>query len=83
MTSDFNLLLRQAAGRGDVKPTGEQDAPGDVGIGRGGASGPQRRESGSERMNGVIRRGALIARLASVQGGVNVDTVNLDDLYRR
>ena len=82
MTDAFGDLLRAAAGRSPA-PVPVQERPvGDAGVGRGGAAGPPRRESGSEAINDALRRGARIARSFTVPGGVHLDGVaDLDNLF--
>jgi hypothetical protein len=78
----FNDAIRRAAGR---TPRLEPDAPvkvGDVGVGRGGGSAPARRVTTSEQISDRIRASGRIARSFTVPGGVNIDSVNLDDLWR-
>jgi hypothetical protein len=58
----FNDTIRRAAGRGTV-PRLERDAPvkvGNIGVGKGGSSGPPRPPSESERINAELR-GAMLA----------------------
>jgi hypothetical protein len=80
----FNDAIRRAAGRGGLVLRRE-DAPvkvGDVGVGRGGACAPMRRATTSEQVSERIRASAHIARSFTVPGGVNLDSVDLDDLWR-
>ncbi len=79
----FNAVLRRAAaGRAPALVRDEEQPVGSIGIGRGGAAAPQRRESDEEQINDAIRRGARIARSFSVPGGVHLDGVaDLDNIF--
>lgn len=79
MNESFNSQLRRAAGRHEpLERQGPDAPPGHLGGGRGGTCGPPRRETGTEQINGQIRRAARIARLAAAPGGIRLDTIDVD-----
>jgi hypothetical protein len=81
----FNDAIRRAAGRGGYPLRRAPDAPvkvGDVGVGRGGGSAPAPRVTTSGQISERIRASARIARGFTVPGGVSLDSVDLDDLWR-
>jgi hypothetical protein len=81
--TDFNAILRRAAGR-EQAPALELEQPvADFGLGRGGAALPQPRPTSNAHVNARIRAGARVARAFTVPGGVRLDDVDLDRLYGR
>lgn len=84
MTNEaFNTAIRRAAGRPRPLERQTPDAPGDLGVGRGGAAAPQPRAATNEPINNVIRLGARAARMFTLPNGVDLGTIDSDDLYRR
>jgi hypothetical protein len=80
----INAAIRRAAGRGNLPKIPYPDVPreGSIGIGRGGGSAPARRKTTSGQINARIRTGARVVRTFTVPGGVNLDAIDLDSLFR-
>jgi hypothetical protein len=80
--SPFNDALRAAAGR-TAAPVPDQERPlGNIGIGVGGAAAPPPARASSAEISNRIRAGARLARSFTVPGGVNLDAVDVDKLFR-
>jgi hypothetical protein len=83
MNGSMNALIRRAAGYdGTVLEPARQQREGLIGVGLGGSSAPARRVTTNEQINARIRAGARLVRSVSVPGGVRLDSVDVDNLWR-
>jgi hypothetical protein len=83
---DFNAMVREAAGRGPAsereQPVVEPPAGNAIGRGRV-IPRPPRARADNRAMNDLLRAGALIARTATVAGGVDLGSLDLHPFRRR
>jgi hypothetical protein len=83
----MNALRRIAAGRVTSSTRLESGVPvheGSIGVGRGAGSAPARRVTTTNaQLNARIRASVRITRALTLPGGVNLESVDVDNLFGR